>query len=90
MDFFPIFLNIRKRNCLVVGGGEIAARKVELLLKANALITVISPNLCEALEVLLSQSQINYIRDIFHPKYLMSYALVISATNNREVNQLIW
>ncbi len=90
MDFFPIFLNIRNRNCLVVGGGEIAARKVELLLKANALITVISPNLCEALEVLLSQSQINYIRDIFHPKYLMSYALVISATNNREVNQLIW
>ena len=55
MDFFPIFLNIRNRNCLVVGGGEIAARKVELLLKANALITVISPNLCEALEVLLSQ-----------------------------------
>lgn len=90
MDFFPIFLNIRDRNCLVVGGGEIAARKVELLLKANALVTVISPTLGEVLEALLSQSQINYIRDIFHPKYLTNCALVISATNNRQVNQFVW
>ena len=90
MDFFPIFLNIRDRNCLVVGGGEIAARKVALLLKANALVTVISPTLDEALEALLSQSQINYIRDIFHPKYLTNCTLIISATNNRQVNQLVW
>lgn len=90
MDFFPIFLNIRDRNCLVVGGGEIAARKVELLLKANARVTVISPTLDNALEVLLSQSKINYIRDIFHPKYLTNCTLIISATNNRQVNQSVW
>ena len=90
MDFFPIFLNIRDRKCLVVGGGEIAARKVELLLKANALVTVISPTLGETLEALSSQSQISYIRDIFHPKYLTNYTLVISATNNHQVNQQVW
>lgn len=90
MDFFPIFLNIRDRKCLVVGGGEIAARKVELLLKANALVTVISPTLGETLEALSSQSQISYIRDIFYPKYLTNYTLVISATNNHQVNQQVW
>lgn len=90
MDFFPVFLNIRDRNCLVVGGGEIAARKVELLLKANALVTVISPTLSETLEALLSQTKINYIRDIFYPRYLTDYTLVISATNNHQVNQLVW
>ncbi|HNB01161.1 MAG TPA: siroheme synthase CysG [Nitrosomonas sp.] len=90
MDFFPIFLNIRDRKCLVVGGGEIAARKVELLLKANALVTVISPTLGETLEAFSSQSQISYIRDIFYPKYLTNYTLVISATNNHQVNQQVW
>lgn len=89
MDFFPVFLNIRNRNCLVVGGGEIAARKVELLLKADALVTVISPVLCETLQTLFTQTKINYISDIFHSKYLDNNVLVVSATNNHTVNQFV-
>ncbi len=50
MDYLPIFLDIRNRNCLVVGGGEVAARKIALLLRAGARITVISPQLCAELE----------------------------------------
>jgi siroheme synthase-like protein len=45
MDYFPIFLNIRDQACLVVGGGDVAARKAGLLAKAGAKITVVSPQL---------------------------------------------
>ncbi|WP_419606194.1 NAD(P)-dependent oxidoreductase, partial [Thiolapillus sp.] len=43
MDFLPIFLNIQSRPCAVVGGGEVAARKVRLLQAAQGQVTVMSP-----------------------------------------------
>ena len=48
MDYLPIFLNIENRPCLVIGGGEVAARKVGLLLDAGGEVTVVAPELCEA------------------------------------------
>ena len=43
MDFLPIFLNIRDGHTLIVGGGEVAARKTSLLIKAQARIQIVSP-----------------------------------------------
>src|SRR3970040_2446537 len=45
MDFLPIFLNVREQPCLVVGGGEVAARKSALLQRAGARVTVLAPAL---------------------------------------------
>ncbi|MCK5122429.1 MAG: hypothetical protein KAQ91_10620, partial [Methylococcales bacterium] len=42
MDYFPLFLKLKQQNCLVIGAGEIAARKIDLLARAGALITVIA------------------------------------------------
>ncbi len=44
MDYLPIFLDVSRRRCLVVGGGEIAERKVASLLEAGAEVTVVSPS----------------------------------------------
>ncbi|TXL14907.1 hypothetical protein BMR05_05475, partial [Methylococcaceae bacterium HT4] len=45
MDYFPLFIDLKNKNCLVVGAGEVAARKVELLAKAGAIITVVAPEI---------------------------------------------
>ena len=52
MEYLPIFIEIKHRPCLVVGGGSIAARKVALLRKAQADVTVVSPELCYELQTL--------------------------------------
>lgn len=45
MRYFPIFMDIRKRPVLVVGGGEVACRKIDMLLQADADITVVAPSI---------------------------------------------
>jgi uroporphyrin-III C-methyltransferase / precorrin-2 dehydrogenase / sirohydrochlorin ferrochelatase len=45
VKFFPVFLDLRERDCLVVGGGPVAARKAAMLLEAGARVTLVSPAL---------------------------------------------
>ena len=53
MQALPIFINITDRTCVVVGGGDVAVRKVGTLLKANASVALISPEICHELQVLV-------------------------------------
>ncbi len=89
MDFLPIFLDIKNRPCLVVGGGEVAARKVYLLLKAGAQVTVVAPELCGLLEKHLTQDDFVYKPTEFTPEDLTGQCLVIAATNSQSVNKEI-
>ncbi len=89
MDFLPIFLNISNRTCLVVGGGEVATRKIMLLLEAGAQVSVVSPELDATLNEFLAQGKINHCAGYFQPKHLENIALVIAATNDRTVNQQV-
>ncbi len=82
MDFLPIFLNIRQQSCVVVGGGEVAARKVTLLLKAGAKVTVVAPEICGALQ----QATIQHIARRFDDTLLDGAKLVIAATDDHAVN----
>ena len=43
MKYFPFFMELSKQSVLLIGGGEVAERKIDLLLKANAAVTVVSP-----------------------------------------------
>ena len=90
MDYLPVFLNIKQRDCLVVGGGEIAVRKIRLLLRAHARIHVVSPAISEELSNLLLQSPvITHTAESFRPDHLQDRALAIAATNDHEVNQAV-
>jgi len=82
MDFLPIFINIRQQPCIVVGGGEVAARKVTLLLKAGAKVTVVAPELCAALQ----QAAIQHTPRKFEAELLDGAKLVIAATDDHAVN----
>lgn len=90
MDYLPVFLNIKQQNCLVVGGGRVAARKVRLLLRAGACIHVVSPAIKDELADLLQQfSAISYCAETFHPDHLRGKVLIIAATHDRVVNQTV-
>lgn len=86
MDYLPIFLKLQDRPCAVIGGGEVAARKVALLLEAGARVTVTAPELCDALGDRLRQGGIAYRAGAFTPAALHGMALVIAATDDRAVN----
>ncbi|PTR09931.1 uroporphyrinogen-III C-methyltransferase /precorrin-2 dehydrogenase [Nitrosospira sp. Nsp5] len=91
MDFLPIFVDIKHRNCLVVGGGEVAARKIALLLRAGAHITIIAPELCtelsEQLHEQLPRGAITHRAEAFRPDHMGNAVLVIAATGDTAVNR---
>jgi uroporphyrin-III C-methyltransferase / precorrin-2 dehydrogenase / sirohydrochlorin ferrochelatase len=86
MDYFPIFLRLANEPVLVVGGGEVAARKIDLLLRTRATVTVVAPELQDALADKVARGEIQYVQAEFHPELLEGKRLVIAATNKHSVN----
>lgn len=89
MDFLPIFLDIREQPCLVVGGGEVAARKSALLLRAGARVTVLSPALSAAFDADLAAARITHLAAGFRDQDLEGYAVAIAATGDQAVNRAV-
>jgi uroporphyrin-III C-methyltransferase/precorrin-2 dehydrogenase/sirohydrochlorin ferrochelatase len=89
MDFLPIFMNIRDQRCLVVGGGEIAARKAALLQQAGAKIAVVSPELSSSLAREVEQGNATYREGNFEAADLDGVNLVIAATDDEAVNRQV-
>jgi uroporphyrin-III C-methyltransferase/precorrin-2 dehydrogenase/sirohydrochlorin ferrochelatase len=87
MEHLPIFLSVRDQRCVVVGGGEIATRKVSLLLRAGAAVRVVSPMLCPNLGKLREQGKIEHLPRAYQPGDLDDAFLVIAATDNEQVNR---
>lgn len=86
MDFLPIFMNVKGENCLVIGGGKIASRKVFMLLRAGATVSVVSPELCQDLTIRKNDGEINHIERPFEDNDLQNCKIVIAATDNAAVN----
>ncbi|MDD2801198.1 MAG: siroheme synthase CysG [Methylobacter sp.] len=89
MDYFPVFMKLQGQPCLVVGAGEIAARKIELLLKADAKITVIAREISSHVAELQAAHGLNVLQKSFVLEDLIGFRLVISATDNRQTNELV-
>ena len=86
MHFLPVFLNIENRNCLVVGGGDVAARKVDLLLKARARVQLAARKLNPEIQERVDQGQIDYVGEEYYESLLNDCVLVIAATDNESLN----
>ncbi|MDQ3267489.1 MAG: siroheme synthase CysG, partial [Pseudomonadota bacterium] len=84
MDFFPIFLNLKGKKCLVVGGDEVSSRKASVLVQAGAFVKIVSPYLCEAFKNI---PNIEYVPDRFQAAHLNDITLVIAATDDIETNE---
>lgn len=89
MDYLPIFTKLEKRPCLVIGGGEIALRKVHLLLKSGAKVTVCSLAFHPKLEEKAQAGQIKIVQGPFSDDLLEDQWLVIAATNDKAVNEQV-
>lgn len=89
MQHLPIFFDVKQEVCLVIGGGEIATRKVTLLLRAGARVRVIAPELGQSLLRLAENRRIEHLPRSYQTSDLDGAVLVIAATNDLTVNREI-
>ncbi len=90
MDYLPIFLRVQNRLAVVIGGGAVAARKAELLLKCGARVLLVAPELAPCTQELLREpaaaTLMSHLRATFAAQHLEGAALVIAATDSDAVN----
>lgn len=89
MLLYPVNLNITKRLCVVVGGGDVALRKAKALLMANGLVRIISPELHPGLLELNQTGEIQWLERMYVEGDLQEAFLVFAATDNRSVQDRI-
>ena len=89
ISYYPIFLNLKGKKCIVVGGGKVAERKALPLLKSGAKITVISPECTGRLKKEHLRERIKYISRRYKKGDLKNAFLVIAATDSNETNRKI-
>jgi uroporphyrin-III C-methyltransferase/precorrin-2 dehydrogenase/sirohydrochlorin ferrochelatase len=89
MDYLPVFLQLRDRPVLVVGGGRVAARKVELLRRTGAKITVVAPVLADDVRELAAKGELHYVNTVFSPGHVTGTVAVVAATGVPEVNAAV-
>ncbi len=89
MRYYPVFLRVTDRPCLVVGGGEIAARKAEGLLAAGARVTIVSPEIVEEIEGWAAAGKVELLRRGYEKPDLVGRCLVYAATNDERLHERV-
>lgn len=88
MDYLPMFAKLDGRPVLLVGGGEVALRKARLLLAAGARLTLVSPELEPDFHEF--SGRFTHLAERFTPAHLAGQILVVAATDDLEVNALVY
>ena len=89
MGYYPIFLEMKDRRCVVIGGGAVAERKAEGLVAVGANVTVIAPGITDGLKGLLKQGAIRHVAREYQAGDRAGYDLVFVATDNSEINAAV-
>jgi precorrin-2 dehydrogenase/sirohydrochlorin ferrochelatase len=89
MKYYPVFWDVQGKKCVVVGGGDVAERKVSRLLDCGAEVIVISPQLTPELISLKAENAIEHIAAGYDIRYIEKAALIIGATDDEKTNAAI-
>ncbi len=89
-SYYPAYLNVRDRHCVVIGGGAVAEGKIAQLRDAGANVTVVSPEVTPAILEAADQGQVNWLERKYQAGDVQGAFLVIATTNARTVNEAIF
>jgi precorrin-2 dehydrogenase/sirohydrochlorin ferrochelatase len=87
--YYPVFLNLVGKKCVVIGGGEVALRKIRMLLDCGAKVAVVSPVFHPDLSLLAESRAIEVIQRTYEPEDLQGAVMLISATDDEKINQRV-
>ncbi len=87
---YPVMLSLEDNPCLVVGGGQVALRKVEGLLSEGAMVTVVAPDIEKELEAMAKAEKIRFERRPYRQGETAGYFLIMAATNNNDINRQVY
>jgi precorrin-2 dehydrogenase/sirohydrochlorin ferrochelatase len=91
MQYFPLFMNLENKPVLVVGGGEVACRKVDSLLRAGALVTITSPQIDDYLQALVSDNKCQWVQHFYSSDCIQKeYVQVWATTDNPSLNHQVY
>jgi uroporphyrin-III C-methyltransferase/precorrin-2 dehydrogenase/sirohydrochlorin ferrochelatase len=82
-------MNIKDQQCLVVGGGQIASRKIYMLQRAGGDVTVVAPELCDELSARVDKGGLHYLQETFDETHVGNQVVIIAATNDEAVNRQV-
>lgn len=86
MKFYPVFLNLKGKPVLVIGGGKVAQRKIRSLLSASAKVTVVAPLSEPKIQELARKGKISWLKRNFQPNDILKKQLVLCTTDSEELN----
>ncbi len=89
MNTFPLFFKLEDRKVLIVGGGEVALRKADLLSRAGACITILAPDISHELQALLTDDKHQFIYENYNKAYMSGARVIIAATDDETLNHQI-
>ena len=90
MGYFPLYVDIKKLNILMIGGGTIAFRRLYTLSMFQVHVTVISPAVCREIEDMVRSGHITWTQRAYAPGDLKGYDMVLATTDDRRVNHEVF
>lgn len=87
--FLPVGLDVRNKNCLVVGGGSVGTRKAITLTHAGAVVTVVSPAVTDELAEQIGAGRVRWVEDSFREEHMGSVFLAVAATDDDDRNATV-
>jgi precorrin-2 dehydrogenase/sirohydrochlorin ferrochelatase len=90
MQYFPLFFDLNHKPVTVIGGGDVACRKIEPLLKCGAKVTLIAPQIHQDLQLLADQKQLTWIQSNYHKSLIENPVQIWATTNQPQVNRQVY